>query len=130
VWNLAPDSRLRLETPKKLTAKLEAGYAAGISQIYLGEVQSARSATEGVDTVTTVTTGDGLKEIQKARINVSFGPKTSTDVALRAIARTLGVGDGNVAHAVAVLPSERDRLVLRGRRRHLRTDPARAHGLL
>lgn len=106
IWNLSPDSRLFLETPKKLVAQLDAGYESGTSQIYLGEVRAAETATEGPDLVTTISTGDGLKEIQKARINVSFGPKTPADVVLRAIAKTLGINDGNIDHAVSVLQSK------------------------
>jgi hypothetical protein len=105
VWNLNRESRLFLENPGKLVARLEAGYASGVSQIYLGEVRAAESATDGPDVITTISTGDGLKEIQAARINVSFGPETPVDVALRAIANTLGVGLGNVDAAATRLKS-------------------------
>lgn len=96
VINLAPETREALEKAKKIPVRLEAGYNDENEQIYLGEVRTATSVTEGPDIITHVEAGDGEKQIQSARISIPVGPKTPPDVALRAIARTLGVGLGNV----------------------------------
>jgi len=107
VWNLNPSQRKELETPLakgQLNVRLEAGYEdGGLSQLYLGGVRTAQSQSDGADIVTKVETGDGEKEIAKARINVSFGPKTPPGEVLRAIARTLGLGLGNTEKAEARL---------------------------
>ena len=109
VYNLNPDNRDELENSpgKKLTVRLEAGYeATGVSQLFLGETRSAWTEWVGPDCITHVQTGDSEKEMQEARIHMSIGPRVPADVALTAIVRTLGVGEGNVAQAVALLKSK------------------------
>lgn len=114
IYNLSPTQRQSLESlpdrPAGVTLKavataprahnvvlIDAGYVGGTSQIYLGEVRDAISVTEGTDIVTTVSTGDGEKEIQKSRIHVPVGPATPISVALSAIVKALGCGEGNLA---------------------------------
>lgn len=106
LFNLAPSTRKILETPKKLILRLEAGYPGAVAQLFLGEVRSAHSFREGPDIVTEVSTGDSEQEIQTARISMSVGPKVPANVALTAIARTLGVGLGNVPIAAAKLAAK------------------------
>lgn len=108
IWNLSREQRAQIEelsvTNKRSTAPdkgvpvlIEAGYkSTDASQIFLGDLRTASSKRVGADWVTTIESGDG--EVAKNNpVAVSYGPQTSPDIALRAIARALGVGDGNVA---------------------------------
>lgn len=137
VYNLAPETRESLEKATSIPVRLEAGYADENELIYLGEVRSATSVTEGPDIVTHVEAGDGEKAIAGARISIPVGPKTPADVALRAIARTLqpfGVGLGNLdavakrlaSSGKAIFPSGR---VLTGRAISELVDFANSAGL-
>ena len=103
LYNLATDTRKQLETPKSLILALSAGYPGKVSQLFLGEVRSGHSFRDGPDIITEVSTGDSEKEIQRAHISQSIGPKVPVSVALVAAARALGVGLGNVPTAAAKL---------------------------
>lgn len=120
IYNLTEDHRKSLENiPARpanktlaalvadLTApnmvRLEAGYEDGMSQLYLGEVRAASTSTEGPNVVSMVTSGDGEKDLQTARINVPLGPKTSIDTALNSIVNALGCGKGNLSKILGSL---------------------------
>lgn len=107
IYNLAESSRRVLESSTKLVVRLEAGYKElGVSQLFLGQVRSAWTEWEGPDAITTITTGDSEKEMQEARLNMSFGKSLPVDVALTSIVQALGVGQGNLATAIALLKSK------------------------
>lgn len=106
IFNLSEATRHLLSTPKKLVLRLEAGYPGAVAQLFLGEVRSAHSYKEGSDVITEVSTGDSEKELQTSRIALSIGPKVPSNVALTAIARSLGVGLGNVPIAAAKLAAK------------------------
>lgn len=125
IWNLDPDRRAELEqmggggkvasrsklvthtkqqATKGIPVKVEAGYKkSGTSQLYLGDLRFCESVYEKPDWITKVSSGDGLKANKLARVNQSFGPGTSADTVLRALVRSLGVGEGNVNETVAKL---------------------------
>jgi hypothetical protein len=127
IWNLTEDQRSEIEdlvpvtkavsglakkkvrdaarkqATKGIPCKIEAGYDDNMSLLWLGDLRTAKSEREGADWVTTLESGDGEKSYQNARVNVSYGPKTPSDVALRAFVRALGVGEGNVSTYVAKL---------------------------
>lgn len=103
VYNLSSSTRRYLEQPKKLNLSLSAGYGTELAQLFLGQVRRAYSYKSGSNFVTEITTGDSEKEIQSARITQSIGPKVPAAVALTAIAKSLGVGLGNVQAASAKL---------------------------
>jgi hypothetical protein len=80
-----------------IPCRIEAGYKElGSQLIWLGDLRTVQTTFDGVDFTTTLTSGDGEKGWQNARIHVPFGPKTPTETALRAIVRALGVGEGNI----------------------------------
>ncbi len=107
VFNLAEETRRTLETPKKLTLRLEAGYPDLVAQLFLGEVRSAHSHREGENIITEISTGDSEKELASSRLALSIGPKVPAQVALMAIARSFkGVGIGNVGAASAKLAAK------------------------
>lgn len=112
IWNLNESHRAQLEqlAPRAgakattgVPCRIEAGYEDALSLIWLGDLRTVETTREGSDWITTVSSGDGEKALQHARISVSYGPKTSLDVALRAMARALGVGEGNLSKVVAGL---------------------------
>lgn len=106
VYNLAATTRAKLESSKSNILRLEAGYNTDVSLLYLGNIRAVYTTTDGPTKVTHLETGDSEKEIQASRINVPVGPKTPADVALRAIAKTLGVKAGNIEAAIAKLKTK------------------------
>jgi hypothetical protein len=106
VFNLAQNTRRVLENAKRLVLRLEAGYPEAVAQLYLGEVRSAQSFRDGSDIITEISSGDSEKELAESRLSLTVGPKVPSQVALTAIARSLGVGLGNVAKASAALAAK------------------------
>ena len=123
VYNLAAESMASLaeqaqdsksQGKKGLTApaadgsipvRLEAGYKNNIDLIYLGNLRTVVSASNGNDWVTTISSGDGEQELKTSRCNLSFGPKTPLEVALTAVLKTLGLGVGNLSQVMKKLQS-------------------------
>lgn len=112
IWNLTRDHQSQLEqlVPRTKTqatqgipCQIEAGYKDAVSLVWLGDLRTADTVREGADWVTHLTSGDGEKAWKNAKIHVSYGPKTSLETALRAMARALGVGEGNLSKTVARL---------------------------
>lgn len=107
IYNLAPDTRKKLTAPKKIVVRLEAGYGKKLSQLYLGEVRAlSPGEVRGADIITELSSGDSEKEIQRSHLAVPIGPKAATGDVLRAIARELGVGLGNVSAVASKLDSK------------------------
>ncbi len=114
LFNLNQDHRAKLEelrpkagALKGIPVKVEAGYEGGqTSVIWLGDLRTVESYYEKPDWVTVVGTGDGEKAHQEARINQSMGPGTTATAVLTALAKSLGVGAGNVATAAAELEAK------------------------
>lgn len=98
--NLRPKEKV---ATKGIGCRIEAGYIDATSQIWLGDLRTCLTTDEGEDTVTRLESGDGEKAWKNARLHVSYGAKTSLETALRAMARTLGVGEGNLSKVVAKL---------------------------
>jgi hypothetical protein len=111
IWNLNPDHRAQLEElrPKDKQAttgipcRIDAGYKDAVSQIWLGDLRTVQTVRDGPDWVTELTSGDGEKAWKNARLHISYGPKTSIDTALRAMARALGVAPGNLSSVTSKL---------------------------
>lgn len=111
IYNLSEEHIAQLENlrPKEKQAtkgigcRIEAGYVDATSQIWLGDLRAVLTTREGSDWVTRLESGDGEKAWKNARLHVSFGPKTALETALRAMVRSLGVGEGNLSKVVAKL---------------------------
>jgi hypothetical protein len=134
IFNLAPETRRVLETSKKLVLRLEAGYPNLVAQLFLGEVRSAHTTRQGPDLITEIDTGDSEKDLQAARIHMVIGPKVPTSVAIAAIARSIPVGQGNVAQVVTRLNAKGSAIfgpgtVLSGSSAQLLTDICRSADL-
>lgn len=137
VYNLSDQTRESISNPKKVSVLLEAGYGDAVSQIFKGELRSATSEVDGPNIVTTLTSGDGEKAIQKARLNIPVGAKTPPGTVLQKIADALkkeGIGLGNTAAAVAKLEAKGYVLypvstVVSGKTSQIMTDFCRSAGL-
>ena len=112
IWNLTAEHQSQLEqlAPRikgpattGVPCKIEAGYVGGTSLIWLGDLRTVDTVRDGPDWVTHLTSGDGEKAWQNAKLHVSYGPKTSLETALRAMARALGVGEGNLGKVASKL---------------------------
>lgn len=110
IFNLSPPHRAQLEqlsaksksAAGRIACKIDAGYAAGMTQIWLGDLRTAQTTREGPDWVTRISSGDGEKS-GNARLHTSYGPKTSIADVFRAIARAMGVAEGNLSKVASKL---------------------------
>lgn len=127
VYNLDRERRQSLEdlaagfqvgtvkiSPKPVPVRIEAGYRdAGISQIFLGQLRTVVSSREGSDYLTTVTSGDGEREIQTGFVSESVGPGAPVDTAIRAMTRALGVPNADAeARKIATLVKARGKATM------------------
>lgn len=113
VFNLNRERQAELEAiaPKGtkqatvgIPCEIEAGYEAGTSLLWRGDLRTVETTDdEAGNTLTYLTSGDGEKSWKHARLHVSYGPQTSIDTSLRAIARSLGVDEGNLSKVVSRL---------------------------
>lgn len=107
ILNLSEQSRRKFTEPKATKIRIEAGYGDRLSQIYLGDVRAlAPGERNGANVITELTSGDGEKKISGSRLAIPIGPKTPPGDALRAIAKALGVGAGNVDKAALALTAK------------------------
>ena len=95
-----------LTEAERVSLRLEAGYNGEHTQLYFGEVRAGIVKREGPDVITELSSGDSEKEMAKARINISYGPKTPPEEALKALVSALGVGQGNLTKALQLLKSK------------------------
>lgn len=86
-----------------IPVSIEAGYedptdpnGNNLSQLWLGDLRTQTSVPEGPDWITSIASGDAEKAFQNARINVTYGPKTPLETALRALVRSMKIGEGNL----------------------------------
>lgn len=104
VSNLSPDNRSALENAEGLYVQLSAGYVDGVFEIFAGDLRRAITTLENKTTYQTIIeSGDGEKRYQKARINKSFAPGTTTRAAVTALVAALDVGEGNLADVADAL---------------------------
>ena len=83
--------------------KIVAGYEGGTSTIFLGEMRSAQTITDGADNVTELTTGDGDFATILARSVASFPPGTNAyTVAVKMLA-DMNLGQGNLSTVAPIM---------------------------
>lgn len=95
IWNMTPENRFLLEEQGNVPVQIEAGYKDATSLLFLGIARTVFTVREGADIITTLQSGDGEKEYQRSRINVSIAKGATNQQALDAIVKALAVGDGN-----------------------------------
>lgn len=103
VSNLSRDYQDTIAQAKVVTVQLEAGYKDNTSVIFLGDLRSGYTKREGLDNVTTVSSGDGEKAHRTARVSVSHKRGATNADILRSLAGALGVGEGNLSSAISAL---------------------------
>jgi len=107
VRNLSEDTRLYFGMlGPSIPVTLSAGYAdpVGMSVLFQGTVRGSLPAvTEGPDIVSHLSSGDKAHALAQSRINTNFAAGTSPQQVIQSIAAAMGVGVGNIGHAVQVL---------------------------
>jgi hypothetical protein len=104
VFNLNPNNRLALEEEgKKIAISVEAGYKDQTALLFLGVARTIFTQREGADLITTLQSGDGEKEYQQSRINISIAAGATNKQALDAVIKALGLGEGNTAQLAGQL---------------------------
>lgn len=116
MWNLTVDHRKQIEqqasrsqvqtNPQIVPVRIEAGYGTTLAQIFLGNVRAGSSVTDGPQIITELTTGDGERSLQLARLNTAFGPGTPISTVVSEIVAVLGLGQGNLSQALATLQTK------------------------
>lgn len=94
-WNLTDAQRDQISASKSPFVRLAAGYRSGLTQIFYGQLIHVVHEIDGAEIKTTMTTGDGIEEYRKRRINISFGPRTKTATVIQALIKSLGLKKGN-----------------------------------
>lgn len=103
IYNLNASHRSELEQLKTASVLVEAGYEGGTSTLFIGDLRTSVSVKEGADYITSLSSGDGEKAIRKTRVNISIKKNTKTAEVIKAVAKALGVGEGNLDAAVSKL---------------------------
>lgn len=104
IYNLNPSNRSKLEQMVQAPVQIEAGYQDGMSVLFLGDLRTAITVHQGPDYITKLSSGDGERAVKTARVNVSLKKGSAgADKVLEAVAKSLGVGDGNLKQALAVI---------------------------
>lgn len=103
VWNLNEDHRARLEELERVPATIEAGYEEQTALLFSGSLRTVFTVREGADLLTTLQSGDGEKEYQQSRVNLSIAPATPNTSVLEQITKALGISQGNLSTVSALL---------------------------
>lgn len=101
ILNLNPDHRSALEQMKFAPVQIDVGYEDGTSTLFLGDLRTAMTVHEGPDFITRLSSGDGEKAVKKSRAAITLKKGVARpDTVLEAVARSIGVGEGNLKQAV------------------------------
>lgn len=99
VFNLARDTRARIEDADEPQVVLRAGYHTDGDpppRLYSGAARRLYTQREGYDLITTIQSRDRGRELQTARISRSYGPGSRASRVLRDTVEALGIGEGNL----------------------------------
>lgn len=97
-----------------IPVQIDAGYVGHTSTIFLGELRSAQSVTDGPDIVTELNTGDGDTALALQRINQAFPTGSTATQVVKALLMQMGVGNGNLAAVSSTFSSAQGNLFQRG----------------
>ena len=102
IYNLSAEHRKRLQDlGDAVFVRLSVGYRGDNFQIFKGDLRDVRSTRQGPDWVTTITSGDGERAIQRRRTRRSFAPGAALEQVLKDVAGDLQVGLGNLVKGVS-----------------------------
>jgi hypothetical protein len=107
-----------------IPVQIEAGFVGQTGSIFLGEMRSAQTITDGDDTVTELNTGDGDVALGLQRINASFVAGTTPISIVQALLAQAGLGTGNLAAVQSTFVAAQGTLFARGV--NFKGNPARA----
>ena len=105
VWGLSEAHKQYLKqlSLSGIGVQLEAGYETGTSIIYRGSLRRCFTMREQASLVTTLESGDGTPQVQGSRVAVSVQKGATNRDVLAAVARSVGVLEGNLGDALAKL---------------------------
>lgn len=86
-------------TAKIVPVRIDAGYVGHTSNVFLGEMRSAQTVTDGSNNTTELNTGDGDDALVLQRINASLPAGTTATAAIKALLGQMGCGLGNLMAA-------------------------------
>ena len=95
IWNLSKPTRAILQAAGLRTI-LEAGYFGSRSTIFQGELEYGSTTRSGTNWITTIQSADGGRKIASSRVNFSRKAGVPIGDVLKALAKELGLGLGNV----------------------------------
>ncbi len=104
IYNLSAETRARLTKLDRAVLVLSAGYTGTEALIFSGDIRKPNGIQHvkaGTDWVTKVECGDGERAYREARFSGSFAKGTKVVDVARAMAKSLGVGLGNLEDALA-----------------------------
>jgi hypothetical protein len=104
IWNLAPETRARLEQQREMTCRVQAGYGDEPSQLFTGivtKVESTKDPRSG-NWMLRVSAGDGQDKYQKNKVSLSFARGTAVLTVLKQLVAATGLSPGNVSQLTHV----------------------------
>lgn len=104
IYNLNEESRAQLRKLDRARLILSAGFPATFALLFSGDLRrpnGIQDVREGPDDVTLLECGDGERAYQEARFTGSFAKGTKAVDVARSMAKSLGVGLGNLEEAMA-----------------------------
>lgn len=90
ITNLNKTSRAEFAR-KPLSVTIEAGYDGEYHHLFTGDLRYGNSTLSPPDWETKLQLGDGDRAFRQARVNQSFGPKTTVSQALKAVSTSMGL---------------------------------------
>lgn len=125
-------SKATTQTVNVIPVRIDAGYVGHTSTIFLGEMRSAQTVTDGPDDITELNAGEGDAAALIARINKSFPAGSTAMQVVSSLLTQMNVGQGNLASAVSTLsgaPLFQQGAVLKGSASRIMRDVCRSVGL-
>lgn len=104
IYNLSAETRARLSKLDRAAMVLTAGYAGTEALIFAGDLRKPNGIQHtraGADWVTKLECGDGERAYREARFTGSYAKGTKVVDVARDMAKSLGVGLGNLEDALA-----------------------------
>ncbi len=102
VYNLAKETRTRLEAMSGVSVEIYAGYDGNNALIFRGELRDVYSRPEQDGSwVTVLRSADGDRALREGRTNYGQRPGVSVGRVVQQLTTDLGVGIGNAAKALA-----------------------------
>lgn len=90
-------------TSKVVPVQIVAGYVGATTTLFLGEMRTGQTVTDGPDGVTELTTGDGDQAAILARSTASFAKGGNAYNVSLQLLKDMGIGNGNLATVAEVL---------------------------